>query len=179
VKRLTRVRYLGYGVRWLAAIARAPRIAQHAQRLQAEVDILAARLTEYESRLTGLGARSDSLRLNLRDEIWRRDQQRARDVAALRELKAQIASLSEPLEIRQGPQTEELEALISSKLNALNLTRSAHDKIMQALEANVFDLSANVADLREQVDRRISRLRKDLRLEENSIPPIISPTNLS
>jgi chromosome segregation ATPase len=185
VSELTRLPYLGYFVRWLAAIARAPRIAVHAQGLQAQVDVLAIRLAEDKSRLADLVAQTDGLRLNLREEIWRRDQQRARDLATLRELKDKVGSVSQPSENRLSAQFKELEALISAKLDEHSTARSADDETIQALEANVSNLSANVADLREQVDRRLSRLRKDLRLEENTIQSIMSPdtptspTNLS
>jgi hypothetical protein len=69
-------------------------------------------LAEDKSRLADLVAQTDGLRLNLREEIWRRDQQRARDLATLRELKDKVGSLSQPSENRLSAQFKELQALI-------------------------------------------------------------------
>jgi hypothetical protein len=107
VNSLTRLPLIGYAVRTVAALARAPKLAAHIQSLQADVDRLLLRVAEQEGAIarvfeqdiviSRLSGQLDDVRLNLRDEVGRRVLQRSRDAAIVEDSVRRIVQIEKTL----------------------------------------------------------------------------------
>ena len=189
---LTYIPIVGYSVRLAAAVGRAPKIAGLVQKLQTEVDRLRRNSAEQadtinelraitDTKLASLESRVDVLILNLREAIIRHNREKLDNAASLLEVNGALEHYKQSFDLRMDELTEDLRNLESARTgDALTGSIAMLKEKISKIDVDVVDnmksaamlmkvlehLTANVIGLKEDIDCRFARLRRDFKFKE-------------